>query len=108
MRVNRTEANSNQQNLPGILFQSTSHIHCYACDLSIGFSSRTQANELKLGTLLLMYTSKPHEKCRLAIFRPKLKKEGKDLEVSKKLPIFAADNLYPMPQRECSMTARGT
>jgi hypothetical protein len=37
-----------------------------------------------------------------------LKKEGKDLEVSKKLPIFAADNLYPMPQRECSMTARGT
>jgi hypothetical protein len=55
-----------------------------------------------------MYTSKPQEKCRLAIFRPKLKKEGKDLEVSKKLPIFAADNLYPMPQRECSMTARGT
>jgi hypothetical protein len=37
-----------------------------------------------------------------------LKKDGKDLEFSKKLPIFAADIIYPMPQRECSMTARGT
>ena len=58
--------------------------------------------------IFLLFTSKPTEKRRLAFFRPKLKKEGKDLEVSKKLPIFAADNLYPMPQRECSMTARGT
>ena len=93
VRVNRTEANSNLQNLPGILFQSTSHIHCFASDLSVDFSSRTQANELKLGTLLLMYTSKPHEKCRLAFSVHIKRKCFENLEVSKKSLIFAASHL---------------
>jgi hypothetical protein len=31
-----------------------------------------------------------------------------NLEVSQKRPIFAPDNLFSMPQRECSMTASGT
>lgn len=56
----------------------------------------------------MVQLSMPSREVPACFFRPNLKKEGKDLEVSNKRPIFAADYLLPMPQRECSMTASGT